>query len=232
MCVSTPSGAYINYTTVDDARRRRTPDTTKTGKKNLKELNRFVRWGNRTTNWVCIVPADSPQSPDFVEGEMFPACSQFQNDWTDEQAELYGYKKPWSSDYANRIEGTDGQIHGAPVDTDKIQIFSSDIYRSAYFPVIETDITNWHNIKLRRYTFNPNDNLNTETRPTQWQWNQFTYNGLTNMTFEGAPVFGSMPHFLYGDPLLLEAVEGVTPGVPDHHETQLDVEPHTGLLAQ
>jgi hypothetical protein len=85
----------------------------------------------------------------------------------------------------------------------------------------------------RRYSFNPEDNLNAKTRPSQWQYNALTTpNGLTNMTFEGAPVFGSMPHFLYADPSVLEAVIGVTPPVPDNHQTQLDVEPHTGLLAQ
>ena len=225
-------GAYINYTTVDDTRRRRTPDTLKTGKKNLKETNRYVRWGNRTVNWVCVAPGDSPQSEDFVEGEMFPACSQFQFDWTPEEALERGYVQPWSSDYANRVRGTDGQIYGAYVDTDKVQIFSYDIYRSAYFILIDPSVTNWHNIKLRRYTFDPLDNYNVETRPTQWQWNQYGYNGLANMTFETAPVYGSMPHFLYGDPQLLEQVEGVTPPVKDHHETQLDVEPNTGIMPQ
>jgi hypothetical protein len=66
----------------------------------------------------------------------------------------------------------------------------------------------------------------------QWQWNIFGPNGLTNMTFEGAPAFGSMPHFLFGDPELLAAVEGVTPGNLDLHQTRLDVEPNTGILAQ
>lgn len=225
-------GAYINYTTVEDARRRRTPDIVKTGKKNQKETNRYVRWGNRTYNWVCVAPGDSPQSSDFVEGEMFPACSQFQYDWTDEEADAHGYRVAWASDYANRVEGTDGQIYGAYIDTDTLQIFSYDIYRAAYFPLIDPDIDNWHSIKLRRYTFNPEDNYNVATRPTQWQWNQYGLNGLANMTFEGAPVFGSMPHFLYGDPKLLEAVEGVTPGVPEMHQTQIDVEPNTGIMPQ
>lgn len=225
-------GAYINYTTVEDTRRRRTPDTVKTGKTNSKETNRYVRWGNRTTNWVCINPGDSPQSADFIEGEMFPACSQFQHEWSEQQAHDHGYRLAWASDYANRIQGTDGQIYGAYVDTDKVQIFSYDIYRSAYFPLVDPDVTNWHNIKLRRYTYNPEDNYNVETRPTQWQWNQYALNGLTNMTFEGAPVFGSMAHFLNGDPALLEAVEGVTPGVPEMHQTQLDVEPNTGVMPQ
>jgi hypothetical protein len=225
-------GAYINYTSVDDTRRRRTPDTVKTGKKNSKEINRYKYWGNRTDNWCCVAPGDSKQSADFVEGDMFPACSQFQRHWGPAQALAHGYVQPWASDYANRVAGTDGQIYGNYVDSDALQIYSYDIYRSAYFNLIDPTVLNWHNIQLRRYSYNAADNYNVETRPTQWQWNQYGMNGLTNMTFLTVPAYGSMPHFLYGDVRLLEAVEGVTPGVPSQHETQLDVEPHTGIMPQ
>ena len=116
----------------------------------MKEIDRYVYWQNRSTNWVCIVPADSQDPDEYIEGKEFPACTHFQNEWSDQEAYEAGYRKPWSSTYANRIEGTDGQMHGNPVDTDKIQIFSADIYRAAYFPLIDPDVTDWYNIPLRR----------------------------------------------------------------------------------
>jgi hypothetical protein len=150
MIVLLLSGAYVNYTTVAEARRRRTADTFKTGKNNMKELDRYVRWGNRTSNWVCIIPMDSQDPDEYEEGKDFPACAHFQADWTYDQAMEAGYRQPWMSGYANRIEGTDGQMHGNPVDTEKVQIYSSDIYRSAYFPLIDPNVNTWHNIPLRR----------------------------------------------------------------------------------
>ena len=57
-------------------------------------------------------------------------------------------------------------------------------------------------------------------------------NGLFNTQgCQGAPAFGSGPHFLYGDSLLVEAVEGLKPEA-GKHSTFLNIEPLSGVAFQ
>ncbi len=46
--------------------------------------------------------------------------------------------------------------------------------------------------------------------------------------FKGAPVVISYPHFLYGDPSLVDSVGGMKPDI-SKHETYLDLEPTLGI---
>eukprot|EP00595_Chromulina_sp_UTEXLB2642_P002463 CAMPEP_0196763632 /NCGR_PEP_ID=MMETSP1095-20130614/4451_1 /TAXON_ID=96789 ORGANISM="Chromulina nebulosa, Strain UTEXLB2642" /NCGR_SAMPLE_ID=MMETSP1095 /ASSEMBLY_ACC=CAM_ASM_000446 /LENGTH=95 /DNA_ID=CAMNT_0042117241 /DNA_START=951 /DNA_END=1235 /DNA_ORIENTATION=+ len=85
-----------------------------------------------TTLWSCVSPMSSQNTSLYIEGEEFPACAHYQYEWTDEEAEANGYTLPFATPYANRIEGTDANMFGRPVTTDKLQVFISDIYRSAY----------------------------------------------------------------------------------------------------
>ena len=48
---------------------------------------------------------------------------------------------------------------------------------------------------------------------------------------QGAPAFGSGPHFLYGDSLLVQAIEGLQPEA-DKHSTFLNIEPLSGVAFQ
>jgi hypothetical protein len=143
-------GVATNWTSIKDVKRRRAPDTFKTGKKKSTEVNQYVRYANQSTQYVCVVPMDSPQAPDYVEGQMFPACQLFQNDWTPEQAEAKGYKVAFETPYANRIQGTDASLFGYPVTTEKLSIYISDIYRSA-FAIQTATVTDWYDYPLRRY---------------------------------------------------------------------------------
>ncbi len=142
-------GVSTNWTSIEDVRRRRAPDTFKTGKKDGRETEQYVRYANQSSQYVCLVPMDSEQAPNYVEGDMFPACALFQNDWTREQAEAHGYIVAYETDYANRIQGTDATMFGHPVTSDKLAVYISDIYRSAFIEQVAT-VEDWYDVPLRR----------------------------------------------------------------------------------
>lgn len=221
-------GAAVNYTSIDDARRRRANDLQFTGKKNVNQVGQYIRYSNMSSYWSCVASMDSPQAPDYDPATMFPACAHFQNDWTDAQAEAMGYVQPWATPYANRIEGTDAQMYGRPVTSRKIQVFISDIYRSAY--TNREQVVDWHGIQLNRMVLQEKDLYNATENPENAQYYQFGPKGLENTTkATGIPVFVSFPHFLYGDANLQGAITGLSAN-PTVHQSYLDVEPQSGAL--
>ncbi len=225
-------GASFNWTSIDETRRRRGPDTFKTGKKNKNQVAQYVRYNGMDTDryHVCVVPMDSQDPNLYTEDEQFPACAIFNNDWTDEEAEAAGYNKPFATPYANRIAGTDANMYGRPVRTEKIQVFVSDIYRSAYLEHKSDE--DWSGVSVRRYGIQLKDMLNATANPENIQYNNFAPSGMENTTqAAGIPVFVSFPHFYLGDPRLVAAIKGIQPNT-EKHETYIDIEPQTGLLAR
>jgi hypothetical protein len=221
-------GASTNWTSEDDVRRRRNPDVFKTGKKNKNQIGQYVSYNNMTELQVCVVPMDSQNTSQYVEGEQFPACELFQYEWTDKQAYDKGFRKPFGSDYANRIWGTDAKAFGRPVRTDYLAVYLSDIYRSS-FVQYQRDET-WFDITTRRFSASKKDMENATQNPENIQYYAFGPAGLENTSQAvGIPAFVSFPHFLHGDPSLVAAVEGLSPNA-DTHDSYLDVEPQTGLL--
>lgn len=223
-------GVAINFTSIEDTRRRRAPDTVKTGKKDGKETNQYIRYANQITQWVCILPMDSEQAPEYVEGEMFPACAHFQNTWNDTECEQHGYTQAYNTPYANRIQGTDATLYGYPVTDEKLATYVSDIYRSAFLEKTST-VTDWYDVPLRRYELQRKDLLNQTMWPPAWQWSNNAPSGMENMSFMGVPSFVSKPHFLDGDSSLVAAMVGLNPKT-EVHQTRLDIEPNTGLTAR
>jgi hypothetical protein len=220
-------GAATNWTTIPDTRRRRSPDVFKTGKKNINEVGRYVYYQNMTELRTCVESyiAAAP----YEEGVEWPACPYYQHDWTDEEAEAHGYGVPWATDYANRIEGTDATMFGRPVRTKKIQVYISDIYRSAYMEHKQN--AHWYSVPVRRYSLQEKDLYNVTENPNNAQYYSFGPSGMLNTTKAVAvPVFVSFPHFYLADPRLVQAVKGLSPN-KDAHEIFLDIEPQTGLLA-
>lgn len=145
-------GCANNYTSEADAKRRKGPDTFRTGKASGKEVGQYVRYMNMTSQWVCLFPMDSVDFKDFKPGYEFPSCAHFQYDWTEAEIEKAGYVRAWATDYANRIDGNDGTLIGRPVSSDLIQMYVSDIYRTAYLE--KSDIVfDWYNVELFRYYF-------------------------------------------------------------------------------
>ena len=223
-------GVAVNWTSIDDTRRRRAPDTVKTGKNNGLETNQYIRYENQTSQWVCIVPMESEQAPNYVEGEMFPACAHFQNDWNATEAEEHGYREAYATEYANRIQGTDASLYGYPVTSEKLATYVSDIYRSAFLELTGI-VTDWYDVPLRRYELQEKDLQNSTLWPPAAQWYNFAPSGMENMSYMGVPSFVSKPHFLNGDSSLIAGVVGLDPK-EEVHQTRLDIEPHTGLTAR
>lgn len=223
-------GIAFNHTSVHETRRKSAPDTFKTGKKNPHQAFQYVKYENMSSVWACVDPMASQNTSLYEEGVQFAMCENFQNEWTDEEAEGHGYAKPFATDYANRIEGTDANGFGRPVTNEKMQIYISDIYRSAYL-LHESD-ENWDGIWLNRYKLQPKDLENATVNPENAQYYNFAPSGMENTTAAvGAPVFVSFPHFLHADSRLVAAVQGLN---PDElvHGSYLDIEPQTGLLAR
>jgi hypothetical protein len=225
-------GATTNYTSEYDATRRRDIIIQKTGKKNLKEAGKFVVANNQTTQYVCVYPMDSQNETEYVEGSEYPFCQPFQLEWSREEAESKGYILVFASDYANRIAGTDANQFGAPANSDKLQVYINDIYRTSYVKY-EKDVTDWHGVTLRRYVVQNKDAQNiTENPSLAVQYNQLGPSGLQNLTTVATlPLFLSKPHFLDAEPSLLAAVVGLSPN-REIHDTTLDIEPNTGALCR
>lgn len=227
-------GAAFNWTSVEETYRRRLPDTFKTGKKNKNQVSQYVKYNGMETDkyHVCVVPYQSQATgPDsgFTEGKQFPACEYWDNTWSEETAEAKGYFKPFATDYANRIQGTDANMYGRPVLSEKIAVFVSDIYRSLFIEH-QKDV-DWRGVTLKRYGLQKKDMLNATANPENAQYYNFAPSGMENTTgAAGIPVFVSFPHFYEGDPRLVSAVKGLDPNI-NRHETFIDVEPQTGLLA-
>ncbi len=152
------------------------------------------------------------------------------NSWNETVAEDKGYVRPFATDYANRVMGTDANMYGRPVRSEKIQVFVSDIYRSLYIEH-QADV-DWNGVTLRRYGLQTKDMLNAAENPENAQYYNFAPSGMENTTqAAGIPVFVSFPHFYLGDPSLVAAIKGLDPNI-HRHETYIDVEPQTGLLAR
>ncbi len=224
-------GATTNWTSIADTRRRKTRDTLKTGKNNVKQVAQYVRYMNMSEVWSCISPTSSQIPDEYVEGKEYPACALFQNHWTADQAEKAGYSRPFVTPYANRIEGSNADMFGRPVTTAKVQVFISDIYRSAYF-IHTKDVNDLFDLKLKRYQLQSKDLANSTVNPENHQYYGNGPNGLSNLTAaSNAPVWVSNPHFLDCDDSLIASFDGLNPN-PAIHRTYLDIEPQTGQLAR
>jgi hypothetical protein len=224
-------GITVNYTSVSETRRRRGMDTLHTGKKDTKQVSQYMRYNNMTELWSCVSPMSSQNTSLYVEGEQFPACAHYQYNWTAAEAEAMGYVHPFDTDYANRIQGSDANMFGRPVTTEKLQVFISDIYRSVYIKFDST--VNWNGVKAHRYMLQSKDLLNATQNPENAQYfNYHAPSGMQNLTqASGIPSWASFPHFLNGDPSLVGSIIGLDPK-PEIHSSYLDIEPNTGLLVR
>ena len=183
-----------------------------------------------TDLWTCVVPMDSQNTSLYTEGEQFAACELFQYEWTEQEAYDKGYRRPFATDYANRIWGTDANAFGRPITSSKLAVFISDIYRSCYLQYSQDE--DWNGVTTRRFNIQPKDLENSTANPVNAQFYAFGPSGMENTTAAtGVPVFVSFPHFLHGDTRLVSAVEGLNPNDAEH-ESNLDMEPQTGLLTQ
>ena len=134
---------------------------------------------------------------------------------------------------ANDINGTEGLFfHPFLQEGEEVEIFVDDTFRS--FTLVHVDTVNLMGVEAFRFTFVNSTFQSAFTNPENARWGSFNPDGLF---FLGptqdpvVPVFGSKPHFLDGDPILLEKVNGLRPN-RELHESFLDVEPTTGANIQ
>ncbi|XP_071950946.1 platelet glycoprotein 4-like [Antedon mediterranea] len=140
----------------------------------------------------------------------------------------------WRTDYANMINGSDGTFMHPELDAEKdnrVYIYVGIICRAAHLD---------YESKYKRdgilfYRYNVTEYLlaHPSINPDNADFCDIAGNcppsGLINLTVcnYGAPLFGSLPHFLYGDKELTVNVSGMNPN-EEEHRVYLDKDPLTG----
>ena len=130
---------------------------------------------------------------------------------------------------ANELRGTEGfffrpYLRGG----DRLTAFVDDIVRS--IDILYEGKVNQLGVSAFRYGIDNTTFKGASTEPKNAQYFSWCPDG---MFFLGptqvveVPVYGSKPHFLDGDPLLLESVVGLEPN-REEHDTVIDIEPITG----
>ena len=130
---------------------------------------------------------------------------------------------------ANEIRGTEGLFFKPNLqEGEKLTAFVDDVVRS--FDLQFEGRVDRLGLTAFRYgidnsTFKSAFNEPKNAQYFSWCPDGMFYLGPTQVV--EVPVFGSKPHFLDGDPLLLESVRGLNPNRAEH-DTVIDVEPTTG----
>ncbi|XP_059361399.1 platelet glycoprotein 4-like [Carassius carassius] len=141
----------------------------------------------------------------------------------------------WNDPYCNKINGTDGSSFHPFLDKKKpLFFFSPDICRSISAQYNST--LDLKGIDVYRYMLPPEALASPAENPDNQCYctdavltKNCTTAGLLDLTAcRGAPVFLSLPHFLFGSNDLLQGVIGLNPNF-DEHSIFLDVEPITGF---
>lgn len=136
----------------------------------------------------------------------------------------------WEKDTdANSIRGTEGFFFRPNLkEGDNLTAFVDDVMRS--FDLVYEGRVQHLGLTAYRYGINNSTFLSAFNEPKNaeyfsWCPDGMFYLGVTQV--KETPVYGSKPHFLDGDPLLLKSVKGLHP-VREKHDTIIDVEPMTG----
>ena len=224
-------GATVNWTSIEDRRRRRGPDVLLTGKRDASEVAQYVTSQNMRQSYGCISPMASQDPLAYKEGQDFPACEIFNPEWNKTTAAENGYRLAWGSDAANAIRGTNGEMFGRPVRGPSLDMFVSDIFRT--IPMEKASSNNdWYGVTLDRWQIPDAELANSTANPAHAQFFSDGPSGLVNLTAAtNAPSFASYPHFFAGAASLVSEVVGLSPN-SDTHITYMDIEPNTGLLAR
>nr|XP_057933410.1 platelet glycoprotein 4 [Doryrhamphus excisus] len=142
----------------------------------------------------------------------------------------------WNDPYCNMLNGTTASSFPPFVDQTKpLYFFSADICRSV--SALYQQTLDLKGIPVYRFGLPPSTFASPDVNPDNHCYckdpkttKNCTIAGVLDLSScqEGNPIYMSLPHFLYGSPSLLEAVQGLRPS-EEHHSTFLDVEPMTGF---
>ena len=139
-----------------------------------------------------------------------------------------------NGDGANAINGTEGLFFRPNLKKgDNLTAFIQDIQRSIninYVGQVDHIGMNTFRFEVENSTFLSAFNFPENSRWGSWSPDGLFYLGPTQ--HPELPVFGSKAHFLDGDPLLLDGVEGMEPPNRTLHDITVDVEPTTGATVQ
>ena len=137
---------------------------------------------------------------------------------------------PWPNGTgANCINGTEGLFFRPNLkEGDGLTVFVDDIQRS--IDMVYKEKVKPLGLSAFRYRIDESTFKSAFNEPKNARWGSWCPDGMIYLGPTQAlevPVYGSKPHFLDGDPGLLESVVGLTPD-REKHDTVLDVEPITG----
>ena len=131
---------------------------------------------------------------------------------------------------ANKIQGTEGFFFKPNLkEEDNLTVFVDDIQR--FIDLKFVGHVNPLDVPAFRYGITNDTFKSAFTVPENSRWGSWCPDGLFYLgptQPKEVPVFGSKPHFLDGDKLLLESLEGMTAPDRSLHDTVIDVEPRTG----
>jgi hypothetical protein len=136
----------------------------------------------------------------------------------------------WDID-ANRVHGHYGeQFSPGLKEGQDLIVFSDQVSRALRFVNRENEEVEFRGIKMLRFTPEDASFMNASEHPSNARYYHFGPRGfLANLTRlrQGAEVYISLPHFLGGDPSLVENVVGLNPD-RNKHMMHIDVEPTLG----
>jgi len=136
----------------------------------------------------------------------------------------------WDKD-ANKVHGRNGEQFQPGLTKDSTLIIFNDIvYRALKFVCRDGEHSVYKGIKMLRFSPDPSTFMNSTQRPSNARYYQFGPYGLLgnlSMLEQGADLYASLPHFLYGDPSLHENIIGLHPD-EKLHRMVLDIEPILG----
>ena len=149
-------------------------------------------------------------------------------------SEWQGFRKLpyWGSEDANKINGTEGIFFSPNLDKTKmITTFVDDLVRSNPMEFVseeEVMTLNTYKYQIPKYILQ-----NAENNPLNRGFYSFGPDGLMNMTAPRmAPVFASKPSFMDAESWLIDEISGLPPADRSTMETNIWVEPSTGLLVK
>ncbi|OXA57013.1 scavenger receptor class B member 1 [Folsomia candida] len=140
----------------------------------------------------------------------------------------------WNGEHCNMINGSDTSLYPPFITKDSIlRGYEADICRSVYMVFKKEDQVNGINglrFGLPEDFFDGNSSYN-ECFCSESDKSKCPKNGALSISAcrWGAPLFISHPHFLYGDPSYNE-LTGLSPGIPEIHESYAILEPTTGAV--